>query len=289
MYPWGSWRTIVPLVIGVLVLFLFGWYESKPAEPMFPHRIFRNRTAAVTLAGSFIHGLVLYTLIAYLPLYFQAILLKSPLDSAVALIPFFAVLMAFTAIAALAVEYSRRYLWEIWAGWVLLTVGTGLCALWHMEQGMAMTASFQVIAGIGIGSLFSVLPIPMQASPEKADDQGLAVGMLVAFRLFGALIGLAVASTAFNSKFSQELASLGSVVSGIAHLDPKDALAFIPSMKDSDMTQETLFAVQGAYVESFRVVFYILAAFGAVGAVTSLFTKELTIESEEQGKQAFDA
>lgn len=289
MYPWASWRTIVPLVIGVLVLVVFGWYESKPAEPMFPHRIFRNRTAAVTLAGSFIHGLVLYTLIAYLPLYFQAILLKSPLDSAVALIPFFAVLMAFTAIAALAVEYSRRYLWEIWAGWVLLTVGTGLCALWHMDQSMAMTASFQVIAGIGIGSLFSVLPIPMQASPEKADDQGLAVGMLVAFRLFGALIGLAVASTAFNSKFSQELASLGSVVSGVAHLDPKDALAFIPSLKDTDMARETLFAVQGAYVESFRVVFYILAAFGAVGSVTSLFTKELTIESEEQGKQAFDA
>ncbi|KAF1733868.1 putative transporter [Beauveria bassiana] len=289
MYPWGSWRTIVPLIIGVLVLVFFGWYESKPAEPMFPHRIFRNRTAAATLAGSFIHGLVLYTLISYLPLYFQAILLKSPLDSAVSLIPFFAVLMAFTAIAAFAVEYSRRYLWQIWIGWVLLTVGTGLFGLWHIEQGMAMTASFQVIAGIGIGSLFTVLPIPMQASPEKTEDQGLAVGMLVAFRLFGALIGLAIASTAFNSRFGQAIASIGNTISDIPHLNPKDALSFIPGLKGTTMPHETLLAVQGAYTESFRVVFYVLAAFGAVGAMTSLLTKELTIESEEQGKQAFNA
>ncbi|KAM3534173.1 hypothetical protein MY4038_002563 [Beauveria bassiana] len=242
MYPWGSWRTIVPLIIGVLVLVFFGWH-----------------------------------------------LLKSPLDSAVSLIPFFAVLMAFTAIAACAVEYSRRYLWQIWIGWVLLTVGTGLFGLWHIEQGMAMTASFQVIAGIGIGSLFTVLPIPMQASPEKTEDQGLAVGMLVAFRLFGALIGLAIASTAFNSRFGQAIASIGNTISDIPHLNPKDALSFIPGLKGTTMPHETLLAVQGAYTESFRVVFYVLAAFGAVGAMTSLLTKEQTIESEEQGKQAFNA
>lgn len=289
MYPWGSWKTIVPLVIGVLVFVFFGWYESKPAEPMFPHRIFRNRTAAATLAGSFIHGLVLYTLIAFLPLYFQAILLRSPLEAAVSLVPFFVVLMAFTAIAAFAVEYWRRYLWLVWVGWVFLTLGTGLLGLWHAGQGMAMTASFQVIAAIGMGSLFTVLPIPMQASAERAEDQGLAVGMLVAVRLFGALIGLAVASTAFNTQFNQQLATLGSMVSDIPHLDPKDALAYIPSLRDAGMSHETLIPIQGAYTESFRLVFYILAAAGAFGTIISFMTQELTIESEEQGKQAFDA
>ncbi|KAJ6779890.1 hypothetical protein PWT90_08662 [Aphanocladium album] len=289
MFPWGSWKTIVPLVIGVVILVIFGWYESKPAEPVFPHRIFRNRTAAATLAGSFVHGLVLYTLVAFLPLYFQAILLKSPLDAAVSLIPFFAILMAFTAIAAFAVEYSRRYLWQIWLGWLLLTVGTGLFGLWRIGQGMALTATFQVIAGIGIGSLFTVLPIPMQASTEKAEDQGLAVGMLVAVRLFGALMGLALASTAFNTQFSRQIEDLGTTVSDIPHLNPQDALAYIPLLRETIMPHEQLVMIQGAYIGSFRVVFYILAAAGVVGSIVSLFTQELTIESEEQGKQAFDA
>jgi MFS family permease len=110
MYPWNSWRTIVPLVIGLLVLAFFVWYESKPAEPIFPYRIFRNRTAASTLIGSFIHGMVLYTLLSYLPLFFQSAFLEAPLQSAVSLIPFCAVLMSFTGIAAMGVEWTRRYL-----------------------------------------------------------------------------------------------------------------------------------------------------------------------------------
>lgn len=59
MYPWSSWRTIVPLVIAVVVLVAFAIYEARTAEPVFPYRIFRSRTAQVTLIGGFIHGMVL--------------------------------------------------------------------------------------------------------------------------------------------------------------------------------------------------------------------------------------
>ncbi|KAK5993203.1 MFS transporter L2 [Cladobotryum mycophilum] len=288
MYPWGSWRTIVPLVIGVLVLGVFVWYESKPAEPMFPYRIFRNRTAAATLVGSFIHGMVLYTLIAYVPLFFQAIFLEAPLQSAISLIPFFAVLMAFTGIAAMGVEWTRRYVWSIWAGWLMLAVGVGLFSLWGTYKNLAESAGFQVIAAIGIGSLFTVLPIPMQASAERNEDQGLAVGILVAFRLFGALIGLAIAASAFNNQFVTAIASLGALPGAPGLANSKDALGFIPALKHLDLPPRTLHSIQEAYAHAFRAVFYILAAFGVVGFLTSLFTRELTIESEEKGRQAFE-
>ncbi|CDM31523.1 unnamed protein product [Penicillium roqueforti FM164] len=70
-----------------------------------------------------------------------------------------------------------------------------------------MTAGFQVIAGIGIGTIFSVPPIPMQASAAP-DDQGLAMGIMVAFRLFGALIGLAVDATTFSSVFANRISGI---------------------------------------------------------------------------------
>lgn len=288
MYPWQSWRTIVPLVIGIIVLVVFVWYESKPVEPMFPYRIFRNRTAAATLVGSFIHGMVLYTLITYVPLFFQAVYLEAPLESAVSLIPFFAVLMGFTGIAAMGVEWTRRYVWQIWLGWILLTVGVGLFSLWGTEKSLAMSASFQVIAAVGIGSLFTVLPIPMQASAERNEDQGLAVGILVAFRLFGALIGLAIASSAFNSQFGSAIGALGEIPGAAAIQDPKEALSFIPVLKTIDLAPEILHSIQEAYAQAFHVVFYILAAFGALGFLVSLLTKELTIESEEKSRQAFE-
>ncbi|PYI04061.1 MFS general substrate transporter [Aspergillus sclerotiicarbonarius CBS 121057] len=48
LYPWGSWRTLVPLTIGCLVLAVFAFLERKAIEPMIPYRIFDNRTAIVS-------------------------------------------------------------------------------------------------------------------------------------------------------------------------------------------------------------------------------------------------
>ncbi|CDM31522.1 hypothetical protein DTO012A9_10114 [Penicillium roqueforti] len=78
MYTWGSFRTIVPLIIGVLILVGFAFYEGYQTDAVFRYR---SRTAQMSLLGSFIHGFVLYTLLQYLPLFFQAVYLESPLKS----------------------------------------------------------------------------------------------------------------------------------------------------------------------------------------------------------------
>ncbi|KAK4183711.1 major facilitator superfamily domain-containing protein [Podospora australis] len=291
MYPWVSYNTLLPLFIGVAVLAVFVWYEAKPVEPMFPYRIFANRTAASTLVGSFIHGMVLYTLLSYLPLFFQSVFLEAPLQSAISILPFCAVLMSFTGIAAMGVEWTRKYLWEIWAGWVFLAVGVGLFGLWGTENDTGMRVGFQVVAAIGLGTLFTVPPIPMQASAERSEDQGLAVGILVAFRLFGALIGLAIAATAFSSQFAVSIGSLGELPEAAKILEnPNEALGFIPYLREiaHEIDPVQMDEIQLAYAKALRVVFYILAAFGAVGFLASLLTKELDIESEEDGKQGFD-
>ncbi|KAK4121014.1 hypothetical protein N657DRAFT_133376 [Parathielavia appendiculata] len=70
--------------------------------------------------------------------------------------------------------------------------------------------STQVIVGIGIGSLYCVLVLPIQASAPIVDDTGLVVGLLVSYRLFGTLISLAVGSTVFSSSIWEEsIADLG--------------------------------------------------------------------------------
>jgi MFS family permease len=37
LFPWASWQTLVPLVLGVALLVVFSWYESKQAAPLLPH------------------------------------------------------------------------------------------------------------------------------------------------------------------------------------------------------------------------------------------------------------
>jgi len=59
MYSWGSWRTIVPLIVGVVVL--LSWmlysYSGIISNPMIPLVVFKDRTAAISYFGNLVHGL----------------------------------------------------------------------------------------------------------------------------------------------------------------------------------------------------------------------------------------
>ncbi|KAI8626906.1 MFS general substrate transporter [Xylariaceae sp. FL1651] len=285
LYPWSSFRTILPLVIGLLALVLFGIYEARPTDPVIPYRIFSSVTAIATLLGGFIHGLVLYPLILYLPLFFQAVYLQDPLQAAVSILPQNVLVIAFTALSGFTIEYLRHYRWQLWLGWAATTVGIGLFALWGDDFSRAKTAGFEVIASVGLGVLFVVPAIAMQAS-AKVDDQGLAVGTLVTFRLFGGLIGIAAASAIFSNAFARSISSLGPLPDSVALLaDSANAIGFIPTLKVVDIPPELRDAIRGSYNDAMRTLWYFLAAASGVGFFASFLIQNLSIESEEVGAQ----
>ncbi|KAL6708030.1 hypothetical protein ACN47E_003464 [Coniothyrium glycines] len=289
LYPWGSWRTLVPFIIGILVLAGFAVYEKYPQQPVYPRRIFSNVTAQVTLIGAFVHGIILYAVLLYLPLYYQSVKLQSPLQAAVSILPFCVFVVVLSGAAAFAVEATRKYRWEIWVGWVLLAVGIGLMALWNRNSSQAASAGYQILAGIGVGVLFTVPTIAMQASAPTVDDQGLAIGVLVSFRLFGGLVGLACGATAFSSTFERAVAAVGPLPDSVATLrDAASAVGFIPYLREVSLPSELMDGITDAYGDSLRTIWYVLAGFAAVGGVTSFFCKELSLESEETGRQNWE-
>lgn len=289
MYPWSSWKTILPLIIGAVFLLVFAIYESKPADPVFPYRIFNNRTAVVTLIGAAAHGAVLYSILLYTPLFFQAVMLETSFKSAVSVLPSSTCIVAFSIFGVISVELLRQYRWGVIANGLLMTLGVGLWALWRNNSSRALLYGLQVIAAIGVGTLFTLLNIPMTASVQQADDMGVAAGILVSFRLFGALIGLAICSSVFNNVFEQRIASIGTLPPSIELLkDVREAISFIPTLRVIDLQPRILEHVIEAYRVSMMAVFLTLAGIGAVGFFASLFTRELTIEREDLGRQQFE-
>ncbi|KAF7554949.1 hypothetical protein G7Z17_g2560 [Cylindrodendrum hubeiense] len=55
---------------------VFAFYEVRPAEPIIPHRIFANLTSAMALVSGFLNGMFMYSLILYIPLFFQAVFVR---------------------------------------------------------------------------------------------------------------------------------------------------------------------------------------------------------------------
>jgi len=230
--------------------------------------------------------MVTYPLLFWLPLFFQAIFLATPLRSAVLILPLCCSLIGFSLLSGILLGRIKRSRLHLRFAWVPITVGLGLNSLWDGSTSIAEMAGFQIMAGGGIGILFTASPLIMQASVENADDQGLSVGILVCFRLFGGLIGLAMGSTAFSSVFSRSIASVGTLPTNVVvQQDPSPALGFIPDLRGLNLAPQARDEVQKVYLDAMRVVWYVLAGFSCLGFITSLFVQELPLNKEDVGQQ----
>ncbi|TGO20103.1 hypothetical protein BTUL_0001g01120 [Botrytis tulipae] len=288
LYPWASYKTLVPFLLGLMVLISFGFYESRPVQPLFPYRIFKSRTATFTLFGSFIHGAVLNGGLLYLLLSFQATFRDTPFRSAIEVLPICVFIVIFSIFGAVSVEVIRKYKLITIAAWPCLAIGVGLFALWKPGVSDGMKYGPQVLAGIGLGILFTICTFPMNAS-QRVDDADLAIGIMVSFRMFGSMTGLAIGSTVFHSVFEQRIAKLGQLPSALAVLhDVREAVGFMPFLREIDHSIPAYDAVIESYRVSFMAVFLALAGMGAIGFFLSFFIKELSLENDEVGRQGFE-
>jgi MFS family permease len=290
LYPWASWRTITPLVIGFILLLVLGVYEKKvPAEPVLPFRVFNNITSIASLISGFMHGSIMYTVLLYIPLFFQAVFLQKPWEAAKSTLPLCIVTVAFSFIAPVTIEITRRYRLLLWLGWVVLVLSLGLWCMVDQKTSLAQAYVFQSLLGAGIGTSFTGGSVPIQASVSHVDDTGLAVGTLIVIRIFGALVGLSVGSTVFNSVFAKSIAALGALPDAVMKLeDASQAIDFIPTLRTLDLPDEHMARLVSAYREPFLAIWIVLTCFGGFGFLVCLSIKELTLEKEDVGRQGFE-
>jgi uncharacterized membrane protein len=70
MFPWNSANVVAPLVLGVFGLVGFWFIEDYLVkEPMMPMRVFKERTAFASYIGTWVHGIILWSIIYYLLLW----------------------------------------------------------------------------------------------------------------------------------------------------------------------------------------------------------------------------
>lgn len=289
LFPWASWQTLLPMLLGVAVLVIFAFYEAKPAEPIAPHRLFRSKTANMTLAGGFIHGAILVSLLQYLPLLYQAVQLETAISSAVSLLPTVIVSVVFAAASMMMVPLFGGYVWILRLSWIILTLGTGLLALFDVGSSSSMRLGLPILWGVGV-ALLRLNLLPMQASVKNIDDTGLAIGQFLTIRMFGGLVGLTIASTIFNTVFSTSISSSTVQLTGpLAPLsDASAAIAFIEKLRSLDVSPETLDPVLRVYLKCFQTIFYTMAGLGGLGLVTSMFVDEIDLSGKNLGSQHFE-
>ncbi|TVY82438.1 Efflux pump FUS6 [Lachnellula suecica] len=284
MFPWSSWRTIVPLVLGIIGLFGFVLYEAKvPADPIIRLSIFKQRTALVSYLGTFIHGILLWCLLYYLPLYYECVLGYSPIVSGVAAFPETFTVAPASIIVGILVSKWGRFRWAIWAGWFFSCLGMGLLYLLGPHTTIPQWLFLNLVPGLGLGMLYSSLAYGTQAAAEEK-DVAYAASMYTFSRSFGQSIGVAVGGAIFQNQFAIKLRAYPALAPQAASL-AKEASALVQIVKAMDKASPERAMIVEAYADSLKVVWAVMAGLGFIGLVTSALTEALDVNREQETEQ----
>jgi hypothetical protein len=285
MYPWDSWRTLVPLIVGFAGLIAFVLYEIYIAkEPMIRLAIFGNRSSSLVYLQTFIHGMILWSLLYYGPIYFEAVKGFSPILSGVAMFPETFTVAPASIIVGILTSVTGRYRWALWSGWVLTTLGMGVMYLQDVHTSTAAWIFLNLTPGLGTGILFAGMAIAIPASVNAA-DMAHAVAFFSFTRALGQGVGVAVGGTIFQNDLKKKLLAYPLLAPKAAEWS-KDAAGLVQVIKAMDEGLMKTQLVQ-AYANSLKVVWVSMCGLAAVALVTSLFVKEFSLQQEMVTEQGF--
>ncbi|TVY46196.1 Efflux pump [Lachnellula occidentalis] len=284
MFPWSSWRTLVPVILGVIGLAGFVLYEAKvPVDPIIRVAIFRRRTALISYLGTFLHGVILWCLLYYLPLYYECVKGYSPTISGVAAFPeTFTVAPASIVVGVLASMWGR-FRWAIWTGWLLSVLGMGLLYLPGPHTTIPQWLFINLVPGLGLGMLYCSLSYGAQAGSEEK-DVAYAASMYTFSRSFGQCVGLAIGGAIFQTQVAIKLGAYPALTPQASSL-AKEASALVQMVKAMDKDSPERAMIVEAYADSLQVVWAIMAGLAFIGLVTSVFTEGLDINREPEAEQ----
>ena len=275
MYDWSSWRTLVPLVVGAFGIFGFCLWERYLApEPAIRLSIFRNRTANIAYFTTTMHGLILWCLLYYQPLYYEAVKGYSPIVAGVALFPATFTVAPMAVVTGITITKTNSYRWTIWAGWIIATLGSGLLILMDVGTSIPKFIFLNLVPGIGLGILFPALQFQLQAASTN-EDMAFTVAMFTFFRSFGQALGVAIGGVIFQNEMVAKLKKYPHYAAQASEL-AKDAAALVQMIRQTPAGTDKL-DLQTAYTDSLRTVYIFICALAAVALVTTFFIKAYDI------------
>ncbi len=206
---WGSSHTyawLSPQVGGILVaaavfLCLFLLVERRALEPILPLHLFRNQIFAADAALSPLTYMIIVALAVYLPLFLQGVLGASATSAGVSITPFLISVTAGATVAGWLIAIRKRYQAVIIAGASIMTLGVFFMTQMTSTTHLPLAIIFMIMAGSGIGSLFSVLFLAVQNVLPLTQ---LGVGSAVVRYLgqIGSILGVTLVGTVVNQSLS---------------------------------------------------------------------------------------
>ncbi|KAJ2685196.1 hypothetical protein IWW39_004428 [Coemansia spiralis] len=195
-YGWGSGHVIAPLVIGVVSLAVFVYYEKCVAVfPVVPFRLFKSRTFTCSiLAANFFYFTSNVSLFYFNPF----IQVTREVSSRTAMLLQLGTTGYYVGLffGGWAMQFSKRYRRWSWIGWAMWLIA--VCLMIRSRSGSgtsnAEIAVVQTILGIGSGIVIGCVGIGVQAAVSKV-DLPIAITLYGMIAYIGGVLGEGTSTT----------------------------------------------------------------------------------------------
>ncbi|KAG2413790.1 hypothetical protein HFD88_002979 [Aspergillus terreus] len=276
-YPWASPTVICLIIFGIVTWVIAMLNEWKVARyPVIPLRLFGNWHNCLVLLICFCHSFVFISGAYYLPLYFQTVLLASPILSGVYVLPNVLSLSVVSAATGFIMRKVGRYRELIIGGMLFMTIGYGLFIDLKPYASWPRIIIYQIIGGIGTGPNFQAPLVALQANIHPS-DVATATSTFGFLRQTSAAIATVLGTVVYQNVLSQQMpriaAALGAdnahaISSGFAG-SQSDLIRSLPADQRAVILEAYTFALSRMWI------FY--TAIAGFGFILTLFVRHIEL------------
>ncbi|MEI6689263.1 MAG: MFS transporter [Thermoleophilia bacterium] len=189
-HQWLSANTLVPLIVGIVLIIVFIIWESKHDEPMVPLGFFRSRGFTTSIIVATLVGFGLYGSLFVVTLYMQNIRGYSAVEAGLRTLP---LTMAVMFVAPIAGKLNARLGPALLMGTGLALSSIAMIGLRFLEVDSSYNLIWPFYLMLGTGIALT-LPAASAAAMGAIDPRkaGVGSGVLNASRQVGGALGIAV-------------------------------------------------------------------------------------------------
>lgn len=282
--PWDSPLVVAMLSVGAFLLVMFVVCEWKvPELPMIPMWLFRSPSLSLVLSSNFFFGMVYYSFMYYLPYYFQIIKFRTPVQSAVFMLPLVLGQSVTSVLSGQIITYTGHYIYVVWFGYATWLLSCGLMLLWGINTSDAVNVVVLLLMGVGVGFTFQPTMVAAQAHARKA-DRAVVISTRNVLRSFGGAVGIAAGSSVVSNSFLREIDAYAAT--NAANLSA-EYLAYLrrhiyASISVSGLGEAQVAAVQNMYLAALHKYYIMLIPLMGVCFVSSLFVRDRGLQCADE-------
>lgn len=276
-YPWSNARIIVLFVLAGVLLIVFVVVQlSLQENAMVPPRILRMSLIAYSSIFMIAFSGAYFTIVYYLPIWFQAIKGASAVNSGIMCLPMMLSMVIFSFITGGGVTATGKRLPFFILATILSTIGAGLVTTFETDTGHPKWIGYQVLVGAGVG-MGVQLPVITAQAVLPAPDIPVGTAIVTFCQTFSGAIFVAVS----QALFANQLRS--GILNTVPGISPSIVQQIGATNLDAVIDAKDMPAVQEVYNVALVSTWYLaVALFGvsvaAVGGMTLRARKQFSVE-----------